>query len=54
MDTQLTERIAAALEQIVEKLGSIETKLEELCYEVQAQGSLICDAISPEIQECDN
>ncbi|HEY9776559.1 MAG TPA: hypothetical protein V6C81_22545 [Planktothrix sp.] len=54
MDPQIAERIAKALEQIVEKLSTIETKIEELAYEVQAQGSLICDAISPTIEECDN
>lgn len=54
MDTQLAERIAAALEQIVEKLGAIETKIEELSYEIQAQGNIICEAISPSIEECDN
>jgi hypothetical protein len=54
MDPQIAERIASALEQIVEKLGVIETKLEEISYEVQAQGNMICDAISPTIEECDN
>ena len=54
MDGQVVERIAQALEQIVEKLGSLETKLEELSLEVQAQGTMICDAISPTIEECDN
>jgi hypothetical protein len=54
MEPQLAERIARALEHIVEKLGSIETKLEELSLEVQAQGGMICDAISPTIEECDN
>jgi hypothetical protein len=54
MDPQIAERVAKALEQIVEKLTSIETKIEELSYEVQAQGGMICDAISPTIEECDN
>lgn len=54
MDTQLAERIAIALEQIVEKLGNIESKIEELSYEVQAQGGMICEAITPSIPECDN
>jgi len=54
MDSQQVERIAHALEQIVEKLGSIESKIEELTFEVQAHGTMICDAISPTIEECDN
>ncbi len=54
MDAQIVERIAQALENIVEKLGSIETKLEELSYEVQSQGAMICEAVSPSIEECDN
>jgi hypothetical protein len=54
MDSQQAERIAKALEQIVEKLGAIETKIEELTFEVQAHGNMLCDAISPTIEECDN
>jgi len=54
MDPQIAERIALSLEQIVEKLGTIEIKLEELSLEVQSQGTMICDAISPTIEECDN
>ncbi|HEY9788071.1 MAG TPA: hypothetical protein V6D17_21965 [Candidatus Obscuribacterales bacterium] len=54
MENQIAERIATSLEQIVEKLSSIETKLEELSYEVQAQGSSICQALAPEFEECDN
>ena len=54
MDSQTAERIAKALEQIVDKLGSIENKLEELTLEVQAQGTMIVDAVSPTIEECDN
>ncbi len=54
MDPQISERIATALENIVEKLSSIETKIEELSYEVQAQGNMISEALSPTIQECDN
>jgi len=54
MDAQIAERMAKALEQIVEKLASLETKLEELSYEVQAQGTMICDALTPTIEECDN
>jgi hypothetical protein len=54
METQTVERIAAALEQIVEKLGAIEVKIEELSYEIQAQGTVIVDALNPGIAECDN
>lgn len=54
MDAQIAERIAKSLEQIVEKLGAIETKLEEMSYEIQAQGTMIVDAMSPTIEECDN
>jgi len=54
MDSQTAERIAKALEQIVDKLGLIESKLEELTLEVQAQGTMIVDAVSPTIEECDN
>ena len=54
MDTQIAQRIAEALELIVEKLGNIETKIEELSYEVQSQGTMICEAIAPTIPECDN
>jgi hypothetical protein len=54
MDAQLGERIAKALEQIVEKLGAIETRLEEMSLEVQSQGSMITEALTPTIEECDN
>lgn len=56
MDQQIAERIATALENIVEKLSSIEGKIEELSYEVQSQGNMICDSLAaPTIQEeCDN
>lgn len=54
MDNQYAERIATSLEQIVEKLVIIESKLEELSYEVQAQGASICQALAPEFEECDN
>lgn len=54
MDNQIAERMAASLEQIVEKLVILESKLEELSYEVQAQGAAICQALTPEFEECDN
>lgn len=54
MDAQIAERIAQSLEKIVEKLGAIETKIEEMSFEIQAQGTMICEAMSPTIEECDN
>lgn len=54
MEQQIAERMATALEQIVEKLSSIEIKIEELSYEVQSQGNMICESLAPSIQECDN
>ena len=54
MDQKIAERMASALENIVEKLASIETKLEELSYEVQSQGNMICETLAPSVQECDN
>jgi len=41
----VAERIAAALEQMVEKLGNIEVKIEELTYELQAHGNVLADAV---------
>ena len=54
MDQKIAERMASALENIVERLASIETKLEEMCYEVQSQGNMICESLAPTAQECDN
>ena len=54
MEPQLVERIANALELIAEKLGNIETRIEELSYEVQSQGSQICEALSPTLEESEN
>jgi hypothetical protein len=54
MEAKTEERLVVALEAIVEKLGNLEGKLEELSYEVQSQGTLICEALSPTLQECDN
>lgn len=42
----VAERIASALEQIVEKLSNLESKVEELTYEVQSHGNMIADAIA--------
>jgi len=53
MDDKLGERIAIALENIVEKLAAIEIKIEELSYEVQSQGNMICESLAPPL-ECDN
>jgi ribose 5-phosphate isomerase RpiB len=44
--TDVADRIATALEQLVEKLGNIEVKLEELTYELQAHGNAIADAVA--------
>ena len=55
MEQQIAERIATALENIVEKLSSIEIKIEELSYEVQSQGNMICESLAPTVvEECDN
>lgn len=45
LNVDVGERIAAALEQMVEKLSNIEIKIEELTYELQAHGNLLADAV---------
>jgi len=54
VNEQLVDRIAIALEAIVEKLGNIETRIEELTYEVQSQGSMLCEALAPTLEESEN
>jgi hypothetical protein len=54
MDAELAGRIAGALELIAERLGSLETRIEELSYEIQAQGGQICEALSPTLEESEN
>jgi len=45
VEKDVAERIAAALEQMVEKLGNLEVKMEELTYELQAHGHMLADAV---------
>jgi hypothetical protein len=45
VEKDVAERIASALEQMVEKLGNIEVKIEELTYELQAHGNVLADAV---------
>jgi hypothetical protein len=45
VEKDVAERIACALEQMVEKLGNIEVKIEELTYELQAHGNVLADAV---------
>jgi hypothetical protein len=54
VDDKLVERVANALETIVEKLGNIETRIEELSYEIQSQGTMLCEALSPTLEESEN
>jgi hypothetical protein len=54
MDAELVGRIAGALELIAERLGGLETRIEELSYEIQSQGTQICEALSPTLQESEN
>jgi len=54
VDEKLVERIASALEMVVEKLGNIETRIEELSYEIQSQGTMLCEALSPTLEESEN
>ena len=54
MEEKLVERVANALELIVEKLGNIETRIEELSYEIQSQGTMLCEALSPTLEESEN
>ena len=46
VEKDVAERIATALEQMVEKLSSIEIKIEELTYELQAHGNVLADAVT--------
>jgi hypothetical protein len=45
VDVDVAERIASALELMVEKLSNIEIKIEELTYELQAHGNVLADAV---------
>ena len=46
VETDVTERIALALEKMVEKLTNIEAKLEELTCEVQSHGHILADVLT--------
>jgi hypothetical protein len=45
VETDVAVRIANALEAMVEKLGNLENKIEELTYELQAHGNVLADAV---------
>jgi len=46
VEKDVAERIASALEMMVEKLGNLEVKIEELTYELQAHGNVLADAVT--------
>jgi len=46
VEKDVAERIASALEMMVEKLGNLEAKIEELTYELQAHGNVLADAVT--------
>jgi hypothetical protein len=46
VETDIAERIASALELMVEKLSNIEVKIEELTYELQSHGNVLADAVT--------
>jgi len=46
VEKDVAERIASALELMVEKLTNIEVKIEELTYELQAHGNVLADALT--------
>ncbi|MBI5171537.1 MAG: hypothetical protein SFV17_04835 [Candidatus Obscuribacter sp.] len=45
------ERIARALELVVEKLSGLENKIEDLTYEIQSHGSVIGDSLAHMVNE---
>jgi len=45
------ERIARALELVVEKLAGLENKIEDLTYEIQSHGSVIGDSLAHMVNE---
>lgn len=48
------ERIAQALELIAEKLGNIETRIEDLTYEIQSNGNEISQALVQLVEDTQN
>jgi hypothetical protein len=64
VETDVAERIAQALEKMVEKLTSIEEKLEGLTSEVQSHGQILAEVLTGlsdedmegccESEECDS